>query len=211
MKICVTSQGESLDSLVDARFGRCAYFIIYDTEKDSFESFSNPNINSPSGAGISSAQFVANKGINAVLTGNVGPNSFGVFQAGGIQVITGLAGLTVKEAIDKFKKGELKSAPNPNVPGHFGMMGPSASTNNPQQNIPYSTSGFMPGFGMGRGMGMGMGRGRFFQPGFYPQANQPQVSKEQELQFLKQQLDFLKQQMSLINKRIQELEKGAEK
>ena len=206
MKICVTSQGGSLDSLVDARFGRCAYFIIYDTEKDSFESFSNPNINSPSGAGISSAQFVANKGVNTVLTGNVGPNSFGVFQASGIQVITGLAGLTVKEAIDKFKKGQLNPTPNPNLPGHFGMMGSSASVNNPQQNIPYSTSGFMPGFGMGRGMGMG--RGRFFQPGFYPQASQPQVSKEQELQFLKQQLDFLKQQMSLINKRIQELEKG---
>ena len=208
MKICVTSQGGNLDSLVDPRFGRCAYFIIYDTEKDSFESLSNPNISSPSGAGISSAQFVANKGVNAVLTGNVGPNSFGVFQASGIQVITGLAGLTVKEAIDKFKKGQLKPTPNPNVSGHFGMMGPSALANNPQQNIPYSTPGFMPGFGMGRGMGMG--RGRFFQPGFYPQASQPQISKEQELQFLKQQLEFLKQQMSLINQRIQELEKGGE-
>ncbi len=201
MKVCITSQGDNVNSQVDPRFGRCAYFIIYDTDTDSWESLPNPNINSPSGAGISSAQFVANKGIKAVLTGNVGPNSFGVFQAAGVSVITGLSGLTVEEALEKFKKGEFRSASNPNVSGHSGM-GPSFGPQPP---------GFMPGFGMGRGGGFG--RGRFFaQQGFYPQSGMPgQLSKEQEIQFLKQQMSFLKQQMDLINKRIEELEKESEK
>ena len=103
MKICITSQGDNLESLVDPRFGRCSYFIIYDTDNDSFESFPNPNINSPQGAGIASSQFVVDKGVDVVLTGNVGPNSFSVFQQAQVKVITGLTGLKVKEAIEKFK------------------------------------------------------------------------------------------------------------
>ena len=32
MKIAVSAAGNTLDSLVDPRFGRCAYFIIADVE-----------------------------------------------------------------------------------------------------------------------------------------------------------------------------------
>ncbi len=32
MKIAITSEGNSLNSLIDPRFGRCAFFAIYDTD-----------------------------------------------------------------------------------------------------------------------------------------------------------------------------------
>ena len=41
MKIAVTSRTTSLDGEVDPRFGRAAYFIIYDTESDEFKAIDN--------------------------------------------------------------------------------------------------------------------------------------------------------------------------
>lgn len=44
MKICITSEGKTLDSKVDPRFGRCQYFIIVDSETLVFEAVENVNI-----------------------------------------------------------------------------------------------------------------------------------------------------------------------
>ena len=119
MKICVTSQGDNLDSQVDARFGRCLYFVFVDTDTLKFEAVKNPNVVAAGGAGIQSGQFVAGKGVKTVLTGNVGPNAFQTLQAGGVRVIVGISG-SVKEAIEKYKKGELKPTDNPSVRNKFG-------------------------------------------------------------------------------------------
>lgn len=120
MKICITSEGGNLDSKVDPRFGRCQYFIIADTDTLAFEAIGNPNIESMGGAGIQSAQLVASKKVKAVVTGNVGPNAFQTLQAAGIEVCTGASG-TVKEAVDKYKKGEFKTVSGPSVGSHSGM------------------------------------------------------------------------------------------
>lgn len=119
MKICITSQGDSLDSAVDPRFGRCQYFIITDTELDNFEAVKNPNADSMGGAGIQSGQFIAEKDVRIVLTGNVGPNAFQTLNAAGIQVVSGVSG-KVSEAVEKYKKGEFKSTDGPSVNSHFG-------------------------------------------------------------------------------------------
>ena len=120
MKICITSEGGNLDSKVDPRFGRCQYFIIADTDTLEFEAVRNPNIESMGGAGIQSAQFIASKKVKVVVTGNVGPNAFQTLQAAGIEIFTGASG-TVKEAIEKYKKGEFKAVSGPSVGSHFGM------------------------------------------------------------------------------------------
>lgn len=120
MKICVTSQGSTLGSNVDPRFGRCQYFIIVDTDNLEFEAIENPNIAGAGGAGIQSGQLVSSKGVKAVLTGNVGPNAFQTLQAAKIDVITGVSG-SVKEAIEKYKKGGLKPTQGPSVNSKFGM------------------------------------------------------------------------------------------
>ena len=120
MKVCVSSQGNTLDSSVDPRFGRCKFFIVVDTDSLTFEAVENPNIESMGGAGIQSGQFVAGKQVKAVITGNVGPNAFQTLQAAGIDVITGVSG-GVKEAVEKYKKGELKSTQGPSVNSKFGI------------------------------------------------------------------------------------------
>ncbi|MGB9716630.1 MAG: NifB/NifX family molybdenum-iron cluster-binding protein [Thermodesulfovibrionales bacterium] len=106
-KICVSSQGDNLDSQIDPRFGRSPYFLIVDLDSLKYEAVKNPNIDAMGGAGIQSGQLVISKKVKTVLTGNVGPNAYQTLHAAGIQVITGVSG-TVREAIEKFKKGELK-------------------------------------------------------------------------------------------------------
>jgi len=74
------------------------------------------------GAGIQAAQTIASKGVKVVITGNVGPNAFQALSAAGIEVMTGASG-TVKEAIEKFKNGQLSKAGSPTVGEHNGMGG----------------------------------------------------------------------------------------
>ncbi len=112
MKICITSQGDNLDALVDPRFGRCRYFLIVDTDTLECEAVKNPNIDAMGGAGIQSGQIMVNKHVVAVVTGNVGPNAFQTLHTAGIVVITGASGI-IKEAIEKYKKGELKPTDEP--------------------------------------------------------------------------------------------------
>ncbi|MFH1646051.1 MAG: NifB/NifX family molybdenum-iron cluster-binding protein [Candidatus Omnitrophota bacterium] len=119
MKICITSQGDNLDSQIDARFGRCGYFVFADTESLEFEVVGNPNIDGSGGVGIKSAQYVAQKDVKAVLTGNVGPNAFQVLQAAGLDIITGVSG-SVKEVIEKYKNGEFHPTQGPSVGSKFG-------------------------------------------------------------------------------------------
>lgn len=101
-KICITSQGKNLDSLVDLRFGRCNYFIIVNSDTLEFQALENPNKDLQAGAGIASAQFIVDKGVDVVLTGNVGPNALEVLQSVGVEVITGVSG-SVREVMEKFR------------------------------------------------------------------------------------------------------------
>jgi predicted Fe-Mo cluster-binding NifX family protein len=132
VKICVTSSGNTLDAPVDPRFGRTAYFIVVDSETMSFEAVSNTATGAMSGAGIQAAQTIASKGVNVIITGNVGPNAFQALASAGVKIVVGAYG-TVREVIEKYKRGELRETRAPTVGGHFGR---------------------------GRGMGTGMGRGR---------------------------------------------------
>ena len=193
MKIAISSTGQDLTSQIDPRFGRSPYFIFIDPETMQFEAIENPNVNAMGGAGIQTAQLIANKGVEVVLTGSCGPNAFQTLQAAGVKVIVGVVG-TINEAIEKYKSGGLKPTTGPNVGSHFGMGSTGA---------PPSTN---PGFGMGMGRGMGMGYGIGQMPQYSQPPGFPQPTKEQELQMLKQQVDFLKQQLDMINSRIKELE-----
>lgn len=122
MKICVTSQGDSLESKVDPRFGRCAWFLVVDTESMNVEAIENTQAQMMGGAGVQSGQLMAEKEVEAVLTGNAGPNAFQTLKAAGIKIVSGVSG-TVKDAVEQYKKGELKAADNPTVESHFGMKG----------------------------------------------------------------------------------------
>jgi predicted Fe-Mo cluster-binding NifX family protein len=120
VKICVSATSGNLDAQVDSRFGRCPYFVIVDSETMEFNAVANDSSGAAHGAGIQAAQTVVNMGVKVVITGNVGPNAFNVLSATGIKIVTGASG-SVKEAIEKYKKGQLKEVGNPTVGGHFGM------------------------------------------------------------------------------------------
>jgi predicted Fe-Mo cluster-binding NifX family protein len=61
MKIAVSSTGKNLDSQLDPRFGRCAYFLVVDSDAMQFEAYSNESASMGGGAGIQAAQFLASK------------------------------------------------------------------------------------------------------------------------------------------------------
>jgi predicted Fe-Mo cluster-binding NifX family protein len=120
MKICVSASSDSLDANVDPRFGRCPYFVIVDSETMEFSAISNDSTNAAHGAGIQAAQTVVNRGAKVVITGNIGPNAFNVLSAAGIKLVTGVSG-SIRDAVEKYKSGQLQETGNPTVGGHFGM------------------------------------------------------------------------------------------
>jgi len=120
MKIAVTAKGKTLDDTVDPRFGRAPCFLIVDTETMDFTVVENPNVAAGGGAGIQSAQLMAEHGVKTVLTGNCGPNAYRTLNAAGIDVIVGVNGV-IRNAVAQFKAGALKSIDGPNVQSHHGM------------------------------------------------------------------------------------------
>ncbi|MBN1395132.1 MAG: 4Fe-4S binding protein [Pirellulales bacterium] len=174
MKIAVTATGATPEATLDPRFGRCPYFMIVETDDFSFEALPNPNVMADSGAGIQTAQLVAEKGAKFVLTGNCGPNAFQTLSAAGMGVIVGCSG-SVREVAENFKSGRYSTAEQPNVASHFGGATPASNASD-YQNLPadaQSPADFTPSAGLGRswdaggrgfgggeeGRGMGMGRG----------------------------------------------------
>ncbi len=113
MKICITSEGDKLNSMVDPRFGRCKYFIFYDLGKEEYEAVQNPNIEAMGGAGIQSAQLVVEKNAKVVLTGKVGPNAHQTLKTAKIEIISDVSG-TVEDAIVKYKEGKFKTSDKQN-------------------------------------------------------------------------------------------------
>ena len=136
MKIAISSTGLTLDHEVDPRFGRCQYFIIVDLETMEADYLENSNAMASGGAGISTAQMIAGKEVEAVLTGNCGPNAYQVLSAAGVRLITGVSG-KIEGAIEKYKAGKFETARGANVADHYGSGGSRQ---------------------MGHGMGRGMGR-----------------------------------------------------
>ncbi len=142
---------------VEPRFGRCPFFLFVDTDNLNFEAVENPNIALGGGAGIQSAQLMASKGVQHVLTGNCGPNAHQTLSAAGIDVIVGCSG-PVSSVIEQYKAGQFTATSQPNVASHFGMGAatPDAAAPTPTPAPPAGTN---PTFGQGMGMGGGGGRG----------------------------------------------------
>jgi predicted Fe-Mo cluster-binding NifX family protein len=119
MKIAVTSQGDTLDSQLDPRFGRAAYILVVDTETLEFEAFdNNENKNSFKGAGIQAAAMVCDKDAQVLLTGFCGPNAFKTLDAAGIKVVNDQTGRII-DVVQKFKQGNIVYADSANKDGHW--------------------------------------------------------------------------------------------
>jgi predicted Fe-Mo cluster-binding NifX family protein len=119
MKIAITSEGMTRDSLLDPRFGRAKYFQIYNDVTNIWELVDNKqNYESPQGAGIQAASTVANKKCNIIITGHCGPKAFKALSAAGIAIYLCESG-TVSWAIERFKKKSLNKLQTADVEGHW--------------------------------------------------------------------------------------------
>lgn len=211
MKIAVSATGQNLDSQLDPRFGRCAYYLVVDSDDMRFEVYPNESATLGGGAGIQAAQFLASKGVQAVITGNCGPNAVQTLSAAGIELFAGHSG-TAREVIAEFNKGKFRPSSEANVASHFGM-GPGA--------------GYRPGGGMGggggmrQGMGGGRGMGRAIRGGgpmggadgsSGPQKPMKKgsspVSNNSELEMLRKKADDINKQLEGIIARINNLERN---
>jgi predicted Fe-Mo cluster-binding NifX family protein len=72
MKIAITASGATLNSTIDSRFGRCAFFAIYDTETATTEFLLNPSKEAQEGAGPAAVQFVAALKVSKIVSGEFG-------------------------------------------------------------------------------------------------------------------------------------------
>ncbi len=113
MKILLTATSPSIDANVDPRFGRGAYLIAVDTNTLEWQAELNPGVNALGGAGTQTAQMAANQQVEAVISGDFGPNAYNALQAAGIAMYLYGASTTVKEAIEHFKTGKLTNAAAP--------------------------------------------------------------------------------------------------
>jgi len=157
MKIAVTCKGKTLDDQIDPRFGRCPYFLVVDTDTLNTEPIENPNLTLGGGAGIQSAQLMAEHDVQVVLTGNCGPNAYQTLNAADVEVIVGTSG-TAREAVEKFKSGASTSTQGPNVASHFGT-GADAGLPPTATGTQSSTGQTVASMGGGMAMGQGMGGG----------------------------------------------------
>lgn len=194
MKIVVSAQGENLDAPASPVFGRCPVYVFVDTETMEFEAVSNPAMNQAGGAGIQAAQFVVSQGVQAVLTGNLGPNAYDVLQAAGVPGYLVGSG-TVRQAVEAYQAGQLQPMGGSNVPAHAGMGGGMGMGRGMGRRM-----------GMGGGMGMGRGMGRGMQPTAPIQPQAPSAP-ESEMAELRDTLKRLRQQLAETMERIEELER----
>jgi len=119
MKLVFASTGMDLKAALDPRFGRCSYFVCYDTDTKEVSSVSNSqNLNAAQGAGIQAATTVADCGADYAFCGHCGPKAFRVLQVANIKVICGVEG-KLSDLVKEFEAGNLKVADSADVEGHW--------------------------------------------------------------------------------------------
>ncbi len=122
MKIAISSTGKTLESDVDSKFGRCPYFLIVEIEDKKIKDFKiveNTAKAQAGGAGITAGEIVANQKVDAIITTNLGPRAFDVFEQLGIKIYSGKG--QIKEIVEKFINGNLQEISSASGPPHMGL------------------------------------------------------------------------------------------
>ena len=113
--VAISTARKSLDAPVEGLFGRARFFILADPDTLEWEAEDNMHsLSSQQLVGIMTAQNLVRKNIHTVMTGKCGSKAFNELKAAGIQVILDTEG-TVREALEKFIRGDFSPATGPNV------------------------------------------------------------------------------------------------
>ncbi len=110
MKIAFTTKGNNWDSMMDPRFGRTEFLLVYDDQNEEFTEFDNRDIEGEAhGAGPKTAQKLFEMGAEILITGNgPGNNAASVLEKAGLRIFIGAGQLTVRKALEAYRKNELK-------------------------------------------------------------------------------------------------------
>lgn len=107
-RIAITAEGPTLQDRVDPRFGRAGGFVLIDTDSNAISYVDNGTSQTMAqGAGIQAAENIVKAGAEVLLTGHVGPKAHAALQAAGIRMGQGLDNLTVGEALERYKNGQV--------------------------------------------------------------------------------------------------------
>lgn len=110
MKICISSNGTGLEATVCKRFGKAPYFLIVHTDTMEHEFVENLGMGGPK-AGIVAARILLDKEVDAVLSGEVGPNAASILKLGDVRIFEGADGSeSLREVIEKFKSGAYRES-----------------------------------------------------------------------------------------------------
>jgi predicted Fe-Mo cluster-binding NifX family protein len=110
MKIEFTAIGTTWDSLIDPRFGRAAYIVLYNKESQEFSVFDNSAVkNEAHGAGTAMAQKMYELKPDVLITGNgPGGNAAGALKHLNMKIFIDAQGMTLREAFENYKNGKLR-------------------------------------------------------------------------------------------------------
>ncbi|WP_053955888.1 NifB/NifX family molybdenum-iron cluster-binding protein [Inediibacterium massiliense] len=108
MKIAISVLEKEMDAMMDARFARCSYFAIVDMQKNECEWIENQGTAACHGGAVLTAQQVVSQGVEALITGFVGPNAMKVLEEGNVKVYRGKGG-TVEDEITLYEEGKLEA------------------------------------------------------------------------------------------------------
>lgn len=108
MILLISVQQADLNSLVDDRFGRSAWFLRVNSDTLDWQALENPGWKNRGGAGVAAAQFAVDQKVATVISGDFGPNAVAALQAAGIQMLRfPSGGLTGKDVVQLFREGSL--------------------------------------------------------------------------------------------------------
>lgn len=113
-KIAICAADSSPTSSVDERFGRCAYFMIWDPDTKSYDTLSNSGTEAAHGAGTGATQALIQRNVGTVISQRVGPKAFVALEQAGIKMLSGVTGKTVESAVQSYQAGELQDLLAPN-------------------------------------------------------------------------------------------------
>jgi len=182
MKIIVATNRGGLEDDVSPVFGRCQTFTIIEAEGSEIKNVEvvpNQFAYAVHGAGIQAGQWVVSQKAKAVIAGNFGPNVSSILQQAGIEMI--VAQGKVKEVVEKYLRGKLRSPSTPPSPYPYQPYQPPYQPYQPMPPYPY-------------------------YPPPLPSA-MPSMSKEEEIKMLEEELRRIEDMLSAIKKRLEELKK----
>jgi predicted Fe-Mo cluster-binding NifX family protein len=107
MRVAISTSGLDLDAALDPRFGRTRHIVVCSTDSQDISHHDNPSaIDAEHGAGIRTAEFVASLGVQAVISGAVGPKAMQVLRAAGITAYASTA-ISARAALADLRGGTL--------------------------------------------------------------------------------------------------------